>query len=61
MTIIPRNRVFFFLQPKKKKKGLANPTKGFLRIKKEIRHIWRKNKVKSCQPGQLPFIATLAI
>jgi hypothetical protein len=26
----------------RQKKGLANPTKGFLRIKKRIRHILRK-------------------
>jgi hypothetical protein len=33
--------VFFgkFLQPSDKKKGTANPTKGFLKLKKKIAHI----------------------
>jgi hypothetical protein len=39
-------RIFATWRPKK---GLANPTKGFLRIKKRNRHISRKKKVRSCQ------------
>jgi hypothetical protein len=29
-----------------KEKGLANPTKGFLRIQKKNRHIWRKKRLE---------------
>jgi hypothetical protein len=50
-------RVFFcgeFSPPgDPKKKGLANPTKGFLRIKKTIRHILRKKKLKVARFTQL--------
>jgi hypothetical protein len=39
-----------FSPPGDKKKGLANPTKGFFRIlKKRIRHILRKKKVRNRQ------------
>jgi hypothetical protein len=35
-----------FSPPGDKKKGLANPTNGFLRIFLKIRHISRKKKLK---------------